>query len=65
MDDIKELMEAAGDHTYFSAYTPDAFTLNAANNPVYAAITEAKNVTILQKKRGFLGLFSGGKGVNK
>ena len=52
MDGIKELMEAAGDHTYFP-HTHGCLPLNAANNPVYAAITEAKNVTIPQKKRGF------------
>lgn len=65
MDDIKELMESEGDHTYFSAYTPDAFTLNAANNPIYAVITEAKNITPPQKKRRFLGFFSGEKSTEK
>ena len=64
MDDIKELMVAAGDHTYFSAYTPDAFTLNTANNPVMPQLPKLKCYDTAEKAR-LLGLFSGGKGVNK
>ncbi len=51
-------MEAAGDHTYFSAYTRMP-SLNAANNPVYAAITEAKKCYDTAEKARLLGLFSG------